>query len=70
METWLDGLKHGRCFVTNGPIPTLEVGGKGPGETLEMASGRKVRAAVTVESFVPFQQVEVPPGRKWAQSAM
>ena len=30
MRGWLDGLKAGRTFVTNGPIPTLEVGGKGP----------------------------------------
>jgi hypothetical protein len=59
MPSWIDGLKSGRSFVTNGPIPTLEVNGKGPGETCELAGPGTVRAAVTVESYVPFQKVEV-----------
>ena len=59
MESWLDGLKSGRSFVTNGPIPTLEVNGKGPGETCELAEAGKVRVAVKVESHVPFHKIEV-----------
>ena len=44
MQGWLDGLKSGRSFVTNGPIPTLEVNGKGPGETCELAgAGQRAR---------------------------
>ena len=35
---WLEALKSGRSFVTNGPIPTLEVNGKGLGETCELRS--------------------------------
>ena len=59
MQGWLDGLKSGRSFVTNGPIPTLEVDGKGPGETCELAAAGKVRVAATVESYVPFRTIEV-----------
>jgi hypothetical protein len=59
MESWLDGLKSGRSFVTNGPIPTLEVNGKGPGETCELTEAGNVRVAVTVESYVPFHKIEV-----------
>ena len=59
MRSWLDGLKSGRSFVTNGPMPTLEVDGKGPGETCELAAAGKVRVAATVESYVPFTEVEV-----------
>ena len=59
MQSWLDGLKSGRSFVTNGPIPTLEVNGKGPGETCELAEAGNVRVAVTVESYVPFNKIEV-----------
>jgi hypothetical protein len=59
MRRWLDGLKAGRSFVTNGPIPTLEVNGKGPGETCELAGEGHVRAAVTVESYAPFEKIEV-----------
>ena len=59
MQSWLDGLKSGRSFVTNGPMPTLEVNGKGPGETCELAEAGNVRVAVTVESYVPFDKIEV-----------
>jgi hypothetical protein len=59
MQGWLDGLKSGRSFVTNGPIPMLEVNGKAPGETCELTTAGNVRVAVTVESHVPFNKFEV-----------
>jgi hypothetical protein len=59
MQSWLDGLKSGRSFVTNGPIPTLEVNGKSPGETCELAEAGNVRVAMTVESYAPFNAIEV-----------
>ena len=59
MRGWLDGLKNGRSFVTNGPMPTLEVDGRGPGETCELAAAGKVRVTATVESYVPFDKIEV-----------
>ena len=59
MRGWLDGLRSGRSFVTNGPIPTLEVDGKAPGETCELAAAGNVRVAATVESYVPFNAIEV-----------
>lgn len=59
MRGWLDGLKGGRTFVTNGPMPTLTVDGKGPGETCELPAAGKVRVVATVESYVPFTEVDV-----------
>lgn len=59
MQSWLQGLKDGRSIVTNGPIPTLEINGKGPGETCELAAAGKVRVAAKVESYVPFNKIEV-----------
>jgi putative heme-binding domain-containing protein len=59
MRGWLDGLKGGRTFVTNGPMPTLEVDGKGPGETRELTTPGKVRVVATVESHVPVDALEV-----------
>jgi hypothetical protein len=59
MRGWLDGLKSGRSFVTNGPMPTIEVDGKGPGETCGLAAAGKVRVSATVESYVPFTDIEV-----------
>ena len=59
MQSWLEGLKSGRSFVTNGPMVTLELNGKGLGETCDLISPGTVRAAVTVESFVPFNTIEL-----------
>lgn len=59
MSSWLTGLKTGRTFVTNGPIPTLEVNGKGPGETCALTGAGKVCIVATVESHVPFHKVEL-----------
>ncbi|RPI84306.1 MAG: hypothetical protein EHM42_07630, partial [Planctomycetaceae bacterium] len=59
MESWLAGLKSGRTFVTNGPVPLLEVNGQGAGETIRLPSAGKVQVAATVESYVPFDQVEL-----------
>jgi hypothetical protein len=69
MQTWLDGLKEGRTFVTNGPIPTLLVDGNGPGETCKMTAAGNVRVAATVESCVPFDKVEVIVNGKLAANA-
>ena len=59
IQSWLDGLRSGRSLVTNGPIPMLAVSGKGPGETCELAEAGNVRVAVSVESFAPFNKIEV-----------
>ncbi|WP_165223419.1 CehA/McbA family metallohydrolase [Aquisphaera insulae] len=59
MRGWLEGLKAGRSFVTNGPMPMLEVDGKGPGEAIALEAAGKVRVIATVESRVPFDRIEV-----------
>ena len=59
MQSWLEGLKGGRTFVTNGPVPTLEVQGKGPGETCELAATGNLRVSATVEGYVPFNAIEL-----------
>jgi putative heme-binding domain-containing protein len=59
MSGWLDGLKAGRSFVTNGPMPALEVNGKGAGDTCELKAAGSVRVVARVESYVPFNAIEV-----------
>ena len=58
MASWLGGLAEGRTFVTNGPIPHLEVGGSQPGSTVSTAPGN-IHVTARVESYVPFDRVEV-----------
>ncbi len=38
-ERYLDGLRAGRSFVTNDPLPRFTVGGVGPGQTLVRPGG-------------------------------
>ena len=59
MNKWLTGLKRGRSLVTNGPIPHLTIAGQGPGETCQLKEKGTVRALVNVESYVPFDRVDL-----------
>jgi TolB protein len=58
MHAWLDGMRQGRAFVTNGPLVELTVNGSFPGETVGLPSaGGPVRVEGRVRSIVPLQQV-------------
>jgi hypothetical protein len=47
---WLDGLRRGRTFVTNGPLLEFTVNGKGMGDEVRLDK----RATVTIEARVRF----------------
>jgi len=55
-DRWIAALREGRAFVTNGPLVTLEVEGKGPGETVELPQGGgRVSLRARVRSVVPLE---------------
>ena len=41
MKAWLDGLKKGRTFATNGPLLKFILGGQQIGDTVRFAIGRR-----------------------------
>ena len=58
MHAWLQGMRAGRAFVTNGPLVELTVNGMGPGETVELpAGGGEVAVQGQVRSIVPLEKV-------------
>jgi TolB protein len=59
MDGWLEGLREGRAFMTTGPLVELEVDGRGPGETLELASGQEVVVTIRVVSIAPLEKAEL-----------
>ncbi len=59
MESWLDGLKAGRSFVTNGPVLALRVNGQGIGETVRLDAPGKVRVEAEVQSAFPLSALEL-----------
>jgi Tol biopolymer transport system component len=60
LPTWLDSLRAGRSFVTNGPLVSLALSGKGPGDTLDLpAGGGEVSISASLRSIVPVDHLEV-----------
>ncbi|MDQ3172014.1 MAG: CehA/McbA family metallohydrolase, partial [Acidobacteriota bacterium] len=59
LARYLDGLKAGRSFVTNGPLVTFEAGGAGPGGAVKAAAGGDVAWTLNVGTAVPFERVEI-----------
>lgn len=58
-ENWVDGMRAGRSFVTNGPLfDTFILDGQGPGSIIRTAA-RKLRGRVIVESAFPIEKVEI-----------
>lgn len=58
----LAALKHGRAFVTNGPILDVHVRGKGPGDTVSLAHAEHavhVRVDVMAPRWMLLREVEV-----------
>jgi Tol biopolymer transport system component len=57
---WLDALKQGRTFATNGPLLGFTLGGKDIGEELDLPAGEnKVEFTAWLRSFVPVDHFEV-----------
>ncbi len=57
---WLDSLKHGRTFATNGPLLGLTLGGKTVGDELNLPAGEnKVTFTSWLRSFVPVDHLQL-----------
>jgi hypothetical protein len=56
---WIEAVRAGRTFVTNGPLLQLTVNGQDPGATLEVADQETVRVQAETRSLVPFEHLEV-----------
>jgi Tol biopolymer transport system component len=57
---WLDSLKHGRTFATNGPLLGFSLGDRQPGDELHLPAGEnKVKFSVWLRSFVPLDHLQV-----------
>lgn len=57
---WLQALKAGRSFATNGPLVELTIEGREPGDDLALGSGAHLLAArVRLRSIVPVDHLEV-----------
>ncbi|MEA3106458.1 MAG: TolB protein [Gammaproteobacteria bacterium] len=57
---WLDGLKQGRSFATNGPLLGLALGGAGIGDELKFdRAQREIKFTVSLRSIAPVDHLEL-----------
>jgi len=60
IENWLDSIKHGRTFATNGPLLGFSLEGKELGDELSLLAGEnKVKFTAWLRSFVPVDHLQV-----------
>jgi hypothetical protein len=63
LPAWVEAVRAGRTFVTNGPLLSLEVDGQGPGSVIRARRGEKMlRVRAEARSAVPFDTLEVLAG--------
>src|SRR5262249_44653576 len=57
---WVDGIRRGRTFVTNGPLLQFTVNGELPGAEIHLpASGGTLQIAGRMDSIVPVSKLEI-----------
>jgi hypothetical protein len=57
---WLDAVKRGRTFATNGPLLGFSLGGKQVGDELHLPAGEnKVKVSAWLRSFAPIDHLQV-----------
>jgi hypothetical protein len=59
IPNWLAALKAGRCQATNGPLLTLTVDRKEPGDVLSLDQPKVVKVEVTAAGRHDFQQLQL-----------
>jgi hypothetical protein len=59
-RNWIEAIRAGRTFITNGPLLTLTADGKEPGATVAVsAAAPTVRVRTEARSAEPFAQVQI-----------
>ena len=58
-ESWIDGMKKGRTFITNGPVIDMTVNDAPIGATLPMDGGGILEVEATFQSHYPVDAVEI-----------
>lgn len=59
IENWLAALKRGETFITNGPLLTLKLDGRGPGEMLELKQPGKIVVEASAAGRLDFRRIEL-----------
>ena len=72
-ESWIEGMKAGNTFITNGPTIDLKVNDQQMGQTVELDGGGSLDAEISFRSHYPIGRVElvvngsVAYGQEWPE---
>jgi hypothetical protein len=59
-DGWVDAIRHGRTFVSNGPMIRFDVNGQAPGGEVHLPAGAgSVEISGQLNSIVPVDRMEV-----------
>jgi hypothetical protein len=59
-ESWVEGIRRGRTFISNYPLLELSVDGRIPGGTLKLAPGRRgLKVKARARSIEPYEVLEI-----------
>lgn len=59
MESWLEGMKQGHAFFSNGPLIEFEVDGRIPGDEIGVSAGATLVASLEITSVTPLERAEI-----------
>ncbi len=59
LEPWLESIKAGRTFATNGPLLRFELGGKSPGGDVRLDKKQDVVFRAALGSIVPVDHLQI-----------
>lgn len=69
-DSWIEGIRKGRTFVSTYPLLEFTVNGRGPGETLAFGKGPvQVDVAARAASVMPYDVLEIVHNAKVIASA-
>jgi hypothetical protein len=59
-KNWIEAVRAGRTFISNGPLLSFTVNEQDPGAVIGLGDGvRKVRVRAEARSIVPFERLEL-----------
>jgi len=56
---WIEAVRAGRTFVTNGPLLNLSVDAQGPGSVVKVSAGQRLQLRAEATSAMPFRGVSL-----------
>ena len=58
-EAWCRAVRSGRTFLSGGPLVTLTVDGREPGDTVELSGPGTVSVQASVRGIFPLRSLEI-----------